>query len=80
MRRPPDFLKRHTLFSSVCLLFLMVTGGHALWLAGVIPDNNAGGEILYHYMPLAWLVMTIILVARKFLLPTSLLCLGEALL
>jgi hypothetical protein len=33
----------------------------------VIPDNNAGGEILYYYMPLAWVVMTIILVARKFL-------------
>jgi hypothetical protein len=41
--------------------------GHALWLLGVIPDNNTGGTILYSYMPLAWLVITIILVGRKFL-------------
>ncbi|HEY2393952.1 MAG TPA: hypothetical protein VGK22_22450 [Candidatus Angelobacter sp.] len=41
--------------------------GHVLWLRGVIPDNNIGGDILYQYVPLAWVVMTIILVGRKFL-------------
>jgi hypothetical protein len=67
MGRPPDFLKRYTLFSSICLLLLMEVVGHALWLLGVIPDSNTGGTILYSYMPLAWLVITIILVGRKFL-------------
>jgi hypothetical protein len=67
MERPPDFLKRHTIFSSICLLFVMVIGGHALWLMGVVPDNDEGGQILYYYLPLAWLVITIILVVRKFL-------------
>jgi hypothetical protein len=67
MGRQPDFFKRHTLFSSISLLFLLEVVGHVLWLRGLIPDNNTGGEVLYFYMPLAWLVVTIILVARKFL-------------
>jgi hypothetical protein len=66
MRQRPDFLRRHTLFSSICFLFAMETGGHILWLRGVIPDNNAGGETLYFYVPLAWAVITILLVGRKF--------------
>ena len=67
MAQQPDFLKRHTLFSSISLLFLFEVVGHALWLRGLIPDNNAGGKVLYFYMPLAWLAITIILVTRKFL-------------
>jgi len=67
MGQRPDFLKRHTLFSSICFLFAMETGGHILWLRGVIPDSNAGGEILYFYVPLAWVVITILLVGRKLL-------------
>jgi hypothetical protein len=66
VKQRPDFLKRHTLFSSICFLLTMETGGHILWLRGVIPDNNAGGEILYFYVPLAWVVITILLVGRKF--------------
>lgn len=67
MGQRPDFLKRHTTFSSICLFFLMEIVGHILWLRGVIPGNNAGGNILYLYVPQAWLVITIILVGRKFL-------------
>jgi hypothetical protein len=67
MGQQPDFFKRHTLFSSISLLLLLEGVGHVLWLRGLIPDNNAGGQILYYYVPLAWLVVTIILVARKFL-------------
>ena len=67
MEQQPDFLKQHTLLSSICLLVLMEVGGHVLWLAGVIPDNNTGGEILYRYLPLVWVVLTILLVARKLL-------------
>jgi len=67
MEQQPDFLKRHTLLSSICLLVLMEVCGHVLWLGGVISDNNTGGEILYHYLPLAWVVLTIILMARKLL-------------
>jgi hypothetical protein len=67
MGKPPDFLKRHTLFSSICLILLMEIVGHALWLVGVIPDNNTGGDILYYCVPLAWVIATIILVGRKFL-------------
>jgi hypothetical protein len=62
----PDFMKRHAIFSSVCLFLLMELVGHILWLLGVVPDNNTGGKILYLYMPQAWLVITILLVARKF--------------
>jgi hypothetical protein len=62
-----DFLKGHTTLSSVCLFILMEVIGHVLWLRGVIPDNNTGGDILYQYVPLAWVVITIILVGRKFL-------------
>jgi hypothetical protein len=40
--------------------------GHILWLLGIVPDNNTGGDILYKYVPQAWLVITILLVARKF--------------
>jgi hypothetical protein len=67
MEQQPDFFKRHTLFSSISLLFLLEVVDHVLWLRGFIPDNNVGGQILYGYVPLAWLVVTIILVARKFL-------------
>jgi hypothetical protein len=67
MEQQPDFFKRHTLFSSISLLLLLEGVGHVLWLRGLIPDNNAGGRILYYYLPVAWLVVTIILVARKFL-------------
>jgi len=67
MGQQPNFLKRHTFLSLICLLVLMEVGGHVLWLGGVIPDNNIGGEILYHYLPLVWVVITIILVARKLL-------------
>jgi hypothetical protein len=45
MAQQPDFLKRHTLFSSISLLFLFEVVGHALWLRGLIPDNNAGGKV-----------------------------------
>jgi hypothetical protein len=41
--------------------------GHALWLVGVIPDNNTGGNILYCWVPMAWIIATIILVGRKFM-------------
>jgi hypothetical protein len=67
MGKPPDFLKRHVLFSSVCLALLMEIVGHALWLVGVIPDNNTGGNILYLWVPMAWIIATIILVGRKFM-------------
>jgi hypothetical protein len=67
MGQQPDFLKRHTLFTSICLLLLMETVGHILWLRGLIPDNNNGGNILYFYVPIAWVVITIFLVGRKFL-------------
>lgn len=49
------------------MLFVVVEiAGHALWLAGVIPDNNTGGDIVYVYLPALWLLATVILVARKF--------------
>jgi hypothetical protein len=67
MGQRPDFLKRHTTFSSICLFVLMEIVGHVLWLRGVVPDNNTGGDILYQYVPLACVVITIILVGRKFL-------------
>jgi uncharacterized membrane protein YdjX (TVP38/TMEM64 family) len=62
----PDFMKRHAIFSSCCLFLLMEIAGHILWLLGVVPDNNTGGKILYQYVPQAWLVIAILLVARKF--------------
>jgi hypothetical protein len=70
-RRPdgsprPDFLKRHAILSSFGLFLLIELVGHILWLCGVIPDNNIGGKILYKYVPQAWFVIAILLVARKF--------------
>lgn len=62
-----DFLKRYTTLSSVCLFILMEVIGHVLWMRGVIPDNNIGGNILYQYVLLAWVVMIIILMRRKLL-------------
>jgi hypothetical protein len=56
MGKQLDFLKRHAIFSSFCLFLLMEIAGHILWLRGVIPDNNTGGNILYLYVPQAWLV------------------------
>ena len=67
MGQQPHFLKRHMVFSSISLLFLLEGVGHVLWLRGIIPDNNVGGKIVYYYTPLVWLVVTIILVARKLL-------------
>jgi hypothetical protein len=62
------FLKRHTLVCSITLLIALELIGHALWLRGIIPDNNTGGEVLYELLPLLWLICTLVLVLFKFLL------------
>jgi hypothetical protein len=49
MSNQPDFLKRHPFFASALLLVAMEIGGHALWLVGIVPDNNFGGDILWRY-------------------------------
>ena len=67
MNYPSGFLKRHTLFASFLLLAIMELIGHALWLTGVIPDNNTGGNVLYVFLPAVWLIATLVLVARKFI-------------
>jgi len=63
----PDFLKRHPFAAAVILCFLAEVVGHALWLRGVIPDNNFGGEILYGFIPLACVIIMGVFVARKYL-------------
>ena len=65
MRQNADFLERHPLFSSVLLLVAAEVVGHALWLRGVIPDDNRGGQILYGFIPLACVIIAVVLVARR---------------
>jgi hypothetical protein len=44
------------LLSSILLLGIIEIVGHALWLEGVIPGNNTGGNMLDVHMPLFWVV------------------------
>lgn len=65
--RKPDFLRKHFILTSFVLLVALMIIGHFLWVIGVIPDNNTGGEILYSILPIIWLLITAILAIRKFM-------------